>query len=66
MADCNASHLVDKYEKERDGRKAYVELMRWHEGDQLTSETAEDVRDRISRISLSTKNNAREYINDFL
>ena len=40
--------------------------MRWREGDQLTSETAEDVRDRLARISLNTKNTASEYINDFL
>ena len=65
-ADGNASHLVDKYEKDRDDKKAYLELVRWHEGDQLTSETAEDARDRLSRISLNTKNTASEYINDFL
>ena len=65
-ADGNASHLVDKFEKERDGQNECLKLIRWHEGDQLTSETAEDVRDRLARISLNTKNNASEYINDFL
>ena len=64
--DGNVSHLVEQFEKERDGQKAYLELIRWHEGDQLTSETAEDVRDRLVRISLNTKNNTSEYINDFL
>ena len=40
--------------------------MRWYEGDQLTSETAEDIRDKLSRISLNTRNTASEFINDFL
>ena len=40
--------------------------MRWYEGDQLTSETAEDIRDKLSRISLNTRNTASEFINDSL
>ena len=65
-ADGNASHLVYKYESERDGRKLFHGLIRWYEGDQLTSETADDIRDKLSRISLNTTNTASEFINDFL
>ena len=40
--------------------------MRLYEDNQLTSETAEDIRDKLSRISLTTRNTASEFINDFL
>ena len=43
-ADGTAAHLVDKYEDDRNGRAAYQELVRWYEGDELTTETAEDSR----------------------
>ena len=65
-ADGNASHLVDTHENERDVRQSFHGLMRWYEGDQLTSETAEDIRDKLSRISLNTRNTASEFIDDFL
>ena len=65
-ADGTAAHLVDKYEDDRNGRAAYQELVRWYEGDELTTETAEDIRDKLAKISLSTKNHASQYINEFL
>jgi hypothetical protein len=65
-SDGNAAHLVDKHEDEKDGKAAYDELVKWYEGDELTTETAEDVRAKIDKISLSTRTTASEYINDFL
>ena len=65
-ADGNAAHLVDKHEDERDGNAAYQELVKWYEGDELTTETAEDVREKLSKISLSSKTYASQYINEFL
>ena len=41
-ADGTAAYLVDMHEDERDGGKAYQELVIWYEGDELTTETAED------------------------
>lgn len=65
-ADGTAAHLVDMYEDERDGRKAYLELVKWYEGDELTTETAEDVREKLEKATLSTKSHASQYINEFL
>ena len=65
-ADGTAAHLVDMYEDDRDGRAAYRELIKWYEGDELTTETAEDVREKLAKISLSTKTSASQYINEFL
>ena len=64
--DGTASHLVDMHEEERDGRKAYQELVRWYEGDELTTETAEDIREKLAKVTLSTRTHASQYINDFL
>ena len=65
-SDGNAAHLVDKHEEECDGRKAYLELVKWYEGDDLTSETAEDIRSKIDKLSLSPSTSASNYINNFL
>ena len=65
-ADGTAAHLVDKFEETRDGRSAYQELTKWYEGDELTTETAEDVRERLAKISLSSRTYASQYINEFL
>ena len=51
-ADGTAAHLIDKFEDERNGRAAYQELVKWYEGDELTTGTAEDIRDKLSKISL--------------
>ena len=40
-ADGRAAHLVDMFESVKDGHTAYQELVRWFEGDELTTETAE-------------------------
>ena len=39
-ADGHAAHLVDTYEESKDGYSAYQELVKWYEGDELTSKTA--------------------------
>ena len=65
-ADGNAAHLVDKHEPGKDGYGAYQELLRWFEGDELTTETAEDVRSKLDKLRLTTKNTASKYINQFL
>ena len=65
-SDGNAAHLVDKHENERDRKSAYDELVKWYEGDELTTETSEDVRSNIEKNILSTQINASEYINTFL
>ena len=49
-----------------DGKAAYDELVKWYEGDELTTETAEDVRSNLEKKILSTKINASEYINTFI
>ena len=64
-ADGSASHLVDQYEESSDGRKAYLALVNWYEGDELTTETAEDVRSKLDKLFLTTSNTASSYINDF-
>jgi len=64
-SDGNASHLVDKFEDDKDGHLAYMALVTWYEGDELTSETAEDIRSKLDRITLSTRTTASEYINSF-
>ena len=65
-ADGTAAHLVDMHEDDRDGRLAYKELVKWYEGDELTTETAEDVREKLEKVFLSTKSSASKYINEFL
>ena len=64
-ADGNAAHLVDAHEEKKDGHAAYVELVGWYEGDDLTTETAEDIRLKLDKISLNTRTTASEYINSF-
>ena len=64
-SDGNAAHLVDKYEEQKDGRKAFSELQAWYEGDELTTETAEDVRSKLDKLTLSTRITGSEYINNF-
>ena len=65
-SDGNAAHLVDKYEETSDGRMAYQEMLRWYEGDELTTETAEDIRSKIDKTLLTSSTSASEYINNFL
>ena len=65
-ADGTAAHLVGMHEDDRDGRLAYKELVKWYEGDELTTETAEDVREKLEKVFLSTKSSASKYINEFL
>ena len=64
--DGTAAHLVDKYEEQRDGRMSYQELVKWYEGDDLTTETAEDIRSKIDKLFLSSTSSASNYINSFL
>lgn len=61
----NAAHLVDQYEPERDGRKAYLALVNWYEGEKQVNSTAEDIRAKLERNFLTTKNPGTEYINKF-
>ena len=61
-----AAHLVDKHEKVRDGYASFNELIKWYEGDELTTDTAEDVRSKLDKTYLSTRNSASQYVNDFL
>ena len=65
-ADGHAAHLVDMHENDKDGYSAYQELVRWFEGDELTTETAEDVCSKIDKLNLSTRITASQYINSFL
>ena len=58
-------HLVDQFEETKDGFAAYEALISWYEGDDLTTETAEDIRYKLDLLSLSTKQSASEYINYF-
>ena len=61
-----AAHLVDKYEDTRDGHAAYSELVKWYEGDELTTDTAEDVRAKLDKTFLNTRTSASQYVNDFM
>ena len=40
-------------------------LVNWYEGDELTTETAEDVRSKLDKLILTTSNTASAYINEF-
>ena len=62
-ADGNAAHLVDSYEDTKDGHGAFKELVTWYEGDELTTETAEDIRSKLDKLALNNRNTASEYIN---
>ena len=64
-ADGNAAHLVDAFEDRKDGHAAYCELVAWYEGDDMTTETAEDVRSKLEKTQLNTRTSASEYINYF-
>jgi len=64
-ADGNAAHLVDSYEDTKDGHGAFKELVTWYEGDELTTETAEDIRSKLDKLALNNRNTASEYINFF-
>ena len=61
----SASHLVDQYSDVNDGHQSFQALLDWYEGDKLTSNTAEDVRSKLEKISLSTHYPASDYINDY-
>ena len=63
--DGSAAHLVDAHESKKDGNAAFASLISWYEGDDLTTETAEDVRSKLDKLSLNTKTSASEYINMF-
>ena len=62
----NVAHLVDKYDEECDGQMAYQELIKWYEGEDLTTETAEDNRLKLDEVLLSPNSSANEYINNLL
>ena len=64
-SDGSASHLVDQFEDSKDGHAAYTALVTWYEGDELTTETAEDIRSKLDKLILSTRVTASEYINLF-
>ncbi len=59
------AHLVDKYEGEKDGRKAFIELQKWYEGDELTTDAAEDVGSNLDKLTFSTRVTGSKYINNF-
>ena len=61
-----AAHLVDNYEDTRDGHASFNEMVKWYEGDELTTETAEAVRAKLNKIFLNTRVPASLYVNDFL
>ena len=61
-SDGNAAHLVDKYEETLDARMAYQELLRWYEGDELTTETAEDIRSKIDKTLLTSSTSASVHL----
>jgi len=60
-----AAHLVDTWEDTKDGHLAYCELVLWYEGDNLTTETAENVRSKLDKLFLNTRISASEYVNSF-
>ena len=59
----NTARLVDKYEGKKDGRNVFIELQSWYEGDELTTETAEDAQSKLDKLRLSTRVTGNEYIN---
>ena len=62
----NASFLVDQFEDDRDGRRAFEALEKWFEGMKLQNETAEDIRSKLDKNLLTTKVTATRYLNQFL
>ena len=61
--DRNASFLVDQFEDDRDGRKAFKALEKWFEGMKLQNKTAEDIRSKLDKNLLTTKVTATRCIN---
>ena len=49
----------------KDGRKAFSELQARYKGDELTTETTEDVRSKLDKLGLSIRITGSEYINNF-
>ncbi len=45
---------------------AYQESVKWYEGDDLTTETAEDIRSKIDKTFLSSSSTTSNYINSLL
>ena len=63
LADGSASHLIEQFEGTLDGHLAWDALVEWYDGDATTTESAEDVRSRLSRLKLDTRTTASSYIN---
>ena len=64
-SDGNAAHLVDEFEVEKDGAKAFIELQIWDGGDDLITKTAKDVRSKLDKLTLFTRSTGSRYINNF-
>ena len=65
LADGSASHLIEQFEGTLDGHAAWDAVVEWYDGDATTTESAEDVRSRLSRLKLDTRTNASSYINRY-
>ena len=44
--------MLRKILERKDGYLAYQELVKWYEGDELTTEMAEDVRAKMDKLKL--------------
>ena len=65
LADGSASHLVEQYESILDGHSAWAAIVEWYDGDATTTESAEEVRTRLSRLKLDNRTAASSYINRY-
>ena len=64
--DGNAHHLIKKHEENRDGHRAWKELISWFDGDTIKNKTSEDIRMRLENLYLHSGIQASQYINKFL
>ena len=66
MSDGTSHHLVEQYNNNRDGCKAWQALCEWYIGDLIKNENAEIVRVKLDGLKLYPGISASDYINNFM
>ena len=61
-----ANHLVTQYSDSKDGHAAWNALMEWYDGDIVRAETADELRSKLTSLTLHPGTSASNYINKFL
>ena len=64
--DGTAYHIVYKYNDDKDGHMAWMELCKWYDGEDVRTEAAQTARSRIEGLLLYPGMSASEFVNKFL